>query len=192
MIVFVSISFISCEKEEPDTMNEPPVVEENEFSTMDCDSFFDSGDYSSICGITSSNTDFINSTQGQGQQDNCNYVIETIDGHRYLVIIDFLDTVSDAALNADGMNLGANYNPYNDIDYTFDSVSNLGDKANFVSYVQVVAGNTPLEVSHLELICHKSNALVVMLSDFTLGDPIPCAHSKDEMVKFAREILSNL
>jgi len=193
LAITISITFVSCEKEEPDTMDPmtDPMVEENEYESIDCGMLFTANDFSNVCDLTLSTTDFFDSSGGTGLQTDCPYFIEKENEDGFLFTASINSTVANAASNADGQFiLNGSYDPYSSTEVNSIQLNNVGDNAHFYEFKQNTQSNQV--INHMGLHVSNSNALLIVISEYDEGDPVPCIHSQENMVEFIQTVISNL
>lgn len=175
----------SCKKEDDTTGPVENTAEVNAYETINCSTVFDSGDYSHLCGIDSTlpTSSFFTLNE---MSTECVLDVTNEDGEiLYLLITDIENSVEIADEQISNMIIWGSGN-LNDINQTFESVSNVGDKAKYFSYEDEEG------ILQMALFAHSSNAVISLFTSTQNDGTESCHANLEEMSKFVNEYIKNL
>lgn len=167
LISIVSISFVSCKKE--DSSGDRTTNSDRTYSIGDCGDFFSVGDYTNLCSISSGQP---NDSLIQGMQiggtTTCIYSVKIAPTYEIAITLNQSELSSTANIN------------FEQTKGTYTSttnVSGIGEKAFYTT-----------ESITDKLLVVKARNIVIQIGTYS-GH---CAHSDSEMELFAQNIINNL
>lgn len=182
--ILVTTIFSSCQKDEPGTT---PIVEEtqNLYEDILCSSVFIEGDYSSSCRLDTA-LPTIPFPNPEGNMNSCFYNVSNESELIYFLTFIVKNDDEQAQEEAEAYTMVPQGNETGL--QSFEEISNLGDKAFMLNYIQ----ESNLNLHDKALVVSNSNITFMIISQYDQNFEEPCSHSEDEMVDFAKEFIKNL
>lgn len=188
-IIILSLSISSCKKDDDTTTT--PTAEMLAYESINCQTFFNVGDYSGVCGFTNPlpiSFEF----SGNEEDDNCAFSV-TADGVQsnflYTVVASIFNSVSSANSNFDlnvSLDLPSQYAEGFITEYIEEMKSGIGDRAFLTHHVENG------QRGFVTLLIVVENAMLRFENFYQLSEDKPCYHEDEEIIKFAEEFISNM
>jgi len=179
ILIFLILFSIGCSDNE-DMNNLESNIESTLFDDIDCKDFFDPSEYSAYCG--SNAFDFIAFGSSARLTNGCDYNVALNRVLLFAFGINVRESIDAARGAVENTTITGGFN---DTNQSEKMISNVGDGARIISYVNEDG------VSNLHLIASYSN-VYISISNHHSETNDPCTHNEDDIIKFAKEIISNL
>ncbi|MBL4634229.1 MAG: hypothetical protein JKY56_10165 [Kofleriaceae bacterium] len=181
LLFFAGLGVLGCDSSNTGLAGSPD--NPDEFIVLNCDGFFDSGDYSSMCfveGVTPiyRSEDFGCLTRLGIRPDSAGSEAGTTE-----ISVTFLDGVSSAIASdvfADDKERSAD-----EIGGTVMDISGIGDEAYVLDVEEDNVGSKYLLVRY-------RNLLLSFRTDYTLTNQPSCSHTNSEFEKLSKLVIENI